>query len=73
MSKLRKHHEVTHTTGAGTVHTAKVYRDPENNEWVTRFFINGKHNTNADYFDTDKNGCIDTANWHISRIAKQFA
>lgn len=70
---MRKLHEVTHTTGAGTVHTAKVYRDAANDEFVTKFYINGKHNQNADYFSKDKADAIDTAEWHINRIAKQFA
>lgn len=73
MSKLRKLHEVSHTTGAGTVHTAKVYRDAENDEFVSRFYINGKHNPSADYFTNDKADAVGTADWHINRLAKQFA
>lgn len=70
---MRKIHQVEHTTGAGTLHTAKVYRDAGNDEYVTRFYIKGKHNPNADYFTNDKVDAIDTANWHINRISKQFA
>ena len=70
---MRKLHEVTHTTGAGTVHTSKVYRDVEYNQYITRFYINGKHNPKADYFTSGKADAIDTADWHIKRISKQFA
>lgn len=70
---MRKLKEFKHTTGAGTVHTAKVYRDAANDEFVTKFYINGTHNPNADYFTNDKADAIDTGDWHINRIAKQFA
>jgi len=62
-------HTATHTTGAGTVHTAKVYRDSEWNEWQVEF----KGSPKATYHTGDKADAVDTANYHIVRMAKQFA
>jgi hypothetical protein len=66
-------HTAQHTTQAGAVHTAKVYRDSEWNEWVVKFAANGVKLEKADYHAGDKADAVDTANYHIGRIAKQFA
>jgi hypothetical protein len=62
-------HTAIHTTQAGTVHAAKVYRDSEWNEWQVEF----KGSPKATYHTDDKADAIGTADYHISRIAKQFA
>lgn len=62
-------HTAKHTTSAGTVHTAKVYRDSEWNEWRVVFSGSPK----GDYHASDKHDAVSTANYHIERMAKQFA
>lgn len=66
-------HTATHTTGAGTVHTAKVYRDSEWNEWAVLFAKDRNTNFKASYHTGDKQDAIDAANYHIKRMAAQFA
>ncbi|QNO00333.1 hypothetical protein QGX21_gp056 [Pseudomonas phage phiPsa315] len=72
MSK-RLIHTATHTTSAGTVHTAKVYRDSEWNEWQVQFARDRNTNFKASYHTSDKADAVDTANYHIVRMSKQFA
>lgn len=69
----RKIHEITHTTAMGTIHTIKVYRDPEWNEWINEYFINGLAQTGSDYATDSKQDALDTAQWCIDRLKKQFA
>ncbi|WYN04972.1 hypothetical protein ISREJYDI_CDS0006 [Pseudomonas phage UNO-G1W1] len=66
-------HTATHTTNAGTVHTAKVYRCTEWNEWVVQFAKDRNTNFKASYHAGDKQDAIDTADYHIKRMAAQFA
>jgi len=61
MANLRKIAEVTATSAEATV-TAKVYRDAKWNEYRVRFYFNGQLNPEADYFTTDKQDALDTAN-----------
>jgi hypothetical protein len=63
----------THTTTAGTVFAAKVHRDAEWNEYVVSFFKGGKMDLKASYHTSDKADAIDTAQYHILRMSKQFA
>lgn len=69
----RKIHEITHTTARGTIHTIKVYRDSEWNEWAVEHYINGKYQADTAYTTSDKQDALDTANWCIDRIKSQFA
>lgn len=69
----RKIHTVEHTTKAGAVHGAKVYRDSEWNEYVVKFSASGVTLLKADYHTSDKQDAIDTAEYHIKRVAAQFA
>lgn len=62
-------HKAEHTTGAGTVHAAKVYRCTEWNEYQVEF----KGAPKATYHTSDKADAVDTANYHIVRMSKQFA
>jgi 1,2-phenylacetyl-CoA epoxidase PaaB subunit len=66
-------HTETHTTGLGIVHTAKVYRDSEWNEWQVVFARDRNTNYKASYHAGDKADAIDTAKYHIHRMSKQFA
>lgn len=38
-----------------------IYRDAEWDEYRVRFYINGKHQKDADYHTTDKQDAYDTA------------
>lgn len=66
-------HTETHTTFAGIVHTAKVYRDSEWNEYVVVFAKDKNAAYKATYHTSDKVDAVDTSKYHIARIAKQFA
>lgn len=66
-------HTETHTTSAGTVHTAKVYRDSEWNEWQVVFAKDRNTAYKASYHTGDKADAVDTAKYHIHRMSKQFA
>lgn len=66
-------HTETHTTGLGIVHTAKVYRDSEWQEWIVQFAKDRNTNFKASYHASDKQDAMDTAKYHINRMAKQFA
>lgn len=66
-------HTETHTTGLGTVHTAKVYRDSEWNEYVVQFAKDRNTAYKATYHSSDKADAVDTAKYHILRMSKQFA
>lgn len=63
----------THTSGTGTVHTAKVYRDSEWDEYVVKFAVDSHLLKKSDYHTSDKQDALDTAKYHIDRISKQFA
>lgn len=62
----------SHTTATRTVFAAKVYRDSEWNEYVVSFHKNGKMDLKASYHTSDKADAVDTAKYHIVRMAKQF-
>lgn len=66
-------HTAKHTTSLGIVHTAKVYRDSEWNEYVVQFAKDRNTNFKASYHTGDKADGIDTAEYHIKRMAAQFA
>lgn len=73
MSRRRLIHTVIHTSKSGTVHTAKVYRCTEWNEWVVKFSVDNHMLQKSDYHATDKHDAVCTANYHIQRISQQFA
>ena len=66
-------HTESHTTRGGAVHTAKVYRDVEWNEWQVVFAKDRNTAYKATNHTGDKADAVDTAKYHIHRIAKQFA
>lgn len=66
-------HTEKHQTRTGTVHTAKVYRNAEYNEWVVKFAVDSHLLQKSDYFASDKADAVDTAKYHIKRVANQFA
>ncbi|QNO00834.1 hypothetical protein phiPsa397_171 [Pseudomonas phage phiPsa397] len=66
-------HTETHVTGLGITHTAKVYRDSEWNEWQVVFAKDRNVAFKASYHTSDKADAVDTAKYHIVRMAKQFA
>ena len=39
----------------------RVYRDPDLDEYVCRLFLNGRHQSDADAFDTDLVAALGTA------------
>lgn len=49
-----------------TLEMAKLYKDIEWQEYIVKFFINGIHQVNADYHDSDKTSSIDTALYFIN-------
>ena len=67
----RKIHQIEHTTARGTLHIVKVYRDPEYNEFVVNQWSGGVLN-DSEYFG-DKKDALDTAQYIIDRIKRQFA
>lgn len=68
----RKIHQIDHTTSLGSVHTVKVYRDPEYNEYVV-IQSSGGVLQDSEYFTSDKKDALDTAQYIIERIKRQFA
>ena len=66
-------HTEKHVTGLGIVHTAKVYRDSEYQEYVVQFARDKNTNFKASYHTSDVADAKDTAKYHIDRMAKQFA
>ena len=50
--------------------TAKVYRDSEWNEFRVRFYFDGILNEDADYFTTDKEDAIESANFAVKSGGK---
>lgn len=68
----RKIHQLDHTTARGTVHTVKVYRDPEYNEYVVKQW-SGDVLSDSEYFTSDKQDALETAQYIIDRIKRQFA
>lgn len=73
MSKRRLIHKAVHTSGLGSTFEAKVYRDSEWNEWQVEFKRNGVQDHKATYHASDKHDAVCTANYHIGRMAAQFA
>ena len=53
----------THTNGKKS---AKVYKDSETGEHVVKFYTDGKHHTEADYFGSDKEDATGTAKHWIN-------
>lgn len=49
----------------GVASYAAVYRDAENDEFVVRFYENGKHQKAADYHTSEKQDALDTAAFTI--------
>lgn len=68
----RKIEQVDYKTARGTLHSTKVYRDPEWNEWVVYHYINGVKQDEG-YHTSDKADALDTAVYIIERIKGQFA
>lgn len=68
----RKILEIEHTTARGTLHIVKVYRDPEYNEYVVKQW-SGEVLQDSEYFTSDKKDALDTAQYIIERIKRQFA
>lgn len=68
----RKIQQLDHTTAMGTLHTVKVYRDPEYNEYIVKH-SNGGVLQDSEYFTSDKQDALDTAKYLIERIKRQFA
>lgn len=66
-------HTASYTTRTGAVHTAKVYRDAEYDEWVIRFAAFGVTLQKEDYHTSDKDDAISTAEYHIKLVGKMFA
>ena len=66
-------HTEKHETRSGTVHAAKVYRSAEYNEWIVKFSVDSHLLQKSDYFASDKADAVDTAKYHIKRVANQFA
>lgn len=54
----------THTTGP---HSAKVYKDTENDEHRVKFFKNGQHQKNGDYHTDDKEDANSTAKYQLKK------
>lgn len=59
---MRKIQEVSKVVASGVVHSAKVYRDVEYDEFVVEFYKDSVRQVNAKYFTDDKQDAIDTAN-----------
>lgn len=68
----RKIHQIDHTTSRGTLHTVKVYRDPEYNEYVVIQWSGGVLQ-DSEYYTSGKQDSLDTAQYIIERIKRQFA
>ncbi len=54
-------------TQAAGAKTAKVYRDTDTDEYVVKFFVDGKHQPQADYFTDDKQDAMNTARAEVNR------
>lgn len=68
----RKILEIEHTTARGTRHTVKVYRDAEYNEYIVKQW-SGDVLQDSEYFTSDKQDALLTAQYIIDRIKRQFA
>ena len=61
----------THTSESG-IHTAKVYRDPEYNEYQVHYFKNGKHMGEGPVgYHTDKEDAEGSAKYSLAHLDKQ--
>ena len=58
----------THTSGE---HSAKVYKDPEWNEYRVKYYTGKTHNTDADYHTDDENDAHDTAKSGLTHMSKK--
>lgn len=52
-------------TSTNAEKSAKVYFNPEDSEYVVKFFNGGKHNPDEDYFADDKHDAVGTANTYV--------
>lgn len=50
----------------------KVFRDAENNEFVTKYYVDGKKYEDGDYFTSDKQDAIDTGESEIRFMHKRL-
>jgi hypothetical protein len=66
MSTRKKIYEVKRPDGA----VAKVYRDAEWNEYRVRFYFDGLLNEDADYFTSDKQDAIGSADYFATGSTK---
>lgn len=55
----------THENGS---RSAKVYKDSETGEHVVKFYTDGKHHSEADYFGSDKEDAVGTAKHWINKV-----
>lgn len=44
-----------------------IYRDAEWDEYLVRFYMDGKHQLEADYHTTDRDDAYDTANLWLTK------
>jgi hypothetical protein len=44
-----------------------IYRNAEYSEWVVRFYLDGVHQTEADYHSDDSQDAYDTANNWVNK------
>jgi hypothetical protein len=51
--------------------TYKIYKDTEWNEYVVKFYVNGEHQSEADYHTDDKDDAVGTAEKFIKEDASQ--
>jgi hypothetical protein len=59
---------------AKSVRIAKVYKDPEYNEYVVKFYENGKYHANADFFTDNKEDANGTATmWIQNKFSRSGA
>jgi hypothetical protein len=64
---MRKISSVIFTVNDLRTNEARVYRDVENNEYRVKFYVNGVHQKDADYFTDDKQDAFNTADaWVVS-------
>lgn len=54
--------------GCDITHAARVYRDPEWNEFNVRFYLNGVELQSSRYFASDKQDALDTMQTHMRII-----
>lgn len=47
-----------------------VYRNSDWNEWVVKFYLDGKYQVDADYFTDDQADALDTANSWLAKPSR---